>query len=134
MIMQLNKTILSLQKTIEDMNAREAAVLQENQVLKEQIDYLTKKLFGKSSEKNVCDIERQMTLFNELEKEQDPSLLEQEEEEAKTVSFTVRKGRSKKRRSLCRAPCFEKVSGYPGRRTEMIRLFCTNILLPVQLK
>ena len=69
MIMQLNKTILSLQKTIEDMNAREAAVLQENQVLKEQIDYLTKKLFGKSSEKNVCDIEGQMTLFNELEKE-----------------------------------------------------------------
>lgn len=113
MIMQLNKTILSLQKTIEDMNAREAAVLQENQVLKEQIDYLTKKLFGKSSEKNVCDIEGQMTLFNELEKEQDPSLLEQEEEEAKTVSFTVRKGRSKKEDRYAGLPVVKKFLDIP---------------------
>ena len=94
MIMQLNKMILSLQQTIEGFNAREAAMLQEIQTLKEQNDYLTKKLFGKSSEKNSWDMEGQLNLFNEVEQEQDTSLLEQEQEETKTVTFTVKKGRS----------------------------------------
>ena len=52
MIIQLNKTILSLQQTIENFDAKEAALLQEIQTLREQNDYLVKKLFGKSSEKN----------------------------------------------------------------------------------
>ena len=51
MIIQLNKTILSLQQTIENFNTKEAALLQEIQTLREQNDYLIKKLFGKSSEK-----------------------------------------------------------------------------------
>ena len=38
MIMQLNKMILSLQQTIEGFNAKEAAMLQEIQTLKEQND------------------------------------------------------------------------------------------------
>ena len=94
MIMQLNKMILSLQQTIEGFNAREAALLQEIQTLKEQNDYLTKKLFGKSSEKSSRDMEGQLNLFNEAEQEQDVSLLEEEQEETKTVTFTVKKGRS----------------------------------------
>ena len=109
MIMQLNKTLLSMQQTIENMNAREAAILQENQVLKEQVEYLTKKLFGKSSEKGALDIEGQMSLFNEMEKEQDHSLLEQEEEESKTVSFTVRKGRSKNDDRYAGLPVIKKI-------------------------
>ena len=60
MIMQLNKMILSLQQTIEGFNAKEAAMLQEIHSLKEQNDYLTKKLFGKSSEKNSWDMEGQL--------------------------------------------------------------------------
>ena len=94
MIMQLNKMILSLQQTIEGFNAREAALLQEIQTLKEQNDYLTKKLFGTSSEKNSWDMEGQLNLFNEVEQEQDVSLLEKEQEETKTVTFTAKKGRS----------------------------------------
>ena len=94
MIMQLNKIILSLQQTIESFNAREAAMLQEIQTLKEQNDYLTKKLFGKSSEKNSWDMDGQLNLFNEAEQEQDISLLEEEQEETKTVTFTVKKDRS----------------------------------------
>ena len=94
MIMQLNKMILSLQQTIEGFNAKEAAMLQEIQTLKEQNDYLTKKLFGKSSEKNSWDMDGQLNLFNEAEQEQDVSLLEEEQEETKTVTFTVKKGRS----------------------------------------
>ena len=53
---QLNR---SLQKTVEDLR-------QDNRNLMEQIDYLTKKLFGTSSEKSK-DIEGQLNLFDEAE-------------------------------------------------------------------
>ena len=60
MIIQLNKTILSLQQAsaqaLESFNAKEAALLQEIQKLREQNEYLTKKLFGKSSEKSSWDM------------------------------------------------------------------------------
>ena len=88
MIIQLNKTILSLQQTIENFNTKEAALLQEIQTLREQNDYLIKKLFGKSSEKNQWAVEGQIGLFNEAELEQDLSLLELEQEEAVTAATT----------------------------------------------
>ena len=47
-------------------------------VLQEQVDYLTKKLFGTSSEKTHSDIPGQLNLFNEAEAEQDPSLPEED--------------------------------------------------------
>ena len=71
MIMQLNKMIRSVQQTIEGFNAKEKAILQEIQTLKEQNDYLTKKLFGKSSEKNSSDMDGQLNIYNEAEQEQD---------------------------------------------------------------
>ncbi len=78
MIAQLNTTISSqtqviqsLQKTIEDKSAHEAQ-------LQEQIDYLTKKLFGRSSEKRTLEIPGQLSLFDEAETTQDPELLKQE--------------------------------------------------------
>ena len=46
--------------------------------LQEQVDYLTKKLFGSSSERRSDDIPGQQNLFDEAEVEQDPSLLEAE--------------------------------------------------------
>ena len=42
------------------------------------MDYLTKKLFGSSSERRTDDIPGQQHLFDEAEVEQDPSLLEEE--------------------------------------------------------
>ena len=47
-------------------------------VLQEQVDYLTKKLYGSSSERRSDDIPGQQNLFDEAEKEQDPSLPEEE--------------------------------------------------------
>lgn len=47
-------------------------------VLQEQVDYLTKKLFGSSSERRSDDIPGQQNLFDEAEIEQAPSLLEEE--------------------------------------------------------
>lgn len=113
MIMQLNKMILSLQQTIENLNTREAALLQEIQSLKEQNDYLTKKLFGKSSEKNPWDMEGQLSLFNEAEQEQDLSLLEKEQEETKKVTFLIHKGRSKDRDRYAGLPVVKKYLDVP---------------------
>lgn len=59
-IASLNSLIKNLQTTISEQNTRE-------QNYKEQIDYLTKKLFAHSSEKNIGDIPGQMSLFNEAE-------------------------------------------------------------------
>lgn len=66
---ELNRLIKTLQQTIEAANAREAVLCQERDNLKEQMDYLTKRLFGASSEKGRCDIPGQLDLFNEAETE-----------------------------------------------------------------
>ena len=69
-VSELNALIKTLQETISSMNAREAALQAERDNLKEQVDYLTKKLFGKSSERGF-DIPGQYNFFNELECEAD---------------------------------------------------------------
>ena len=71
-ISELNKLIKTLQQTIEAANAREAALCQERDNLKEQMDYLAKRLFGASSEKGKCGIPGQLNLFNEAETAEDP--------------------------------------------------------------
>ena len=47
-------------------------------ILLELIDYLTKKLFGTSSEKKTADVPGQLNLFDEAETEQDMTLMEEE--------------------------------------------------------
>lgn len=128
MIMQLNKLILSLQQTVENMNAREAALLQEISTLKEQNEYLTKKLFGKSSEKKGWDIEGQMELFNEVEATQDTSLLSKEEEETKTVTFTVKKSRAKDSDRYAGLPVHKKYLDIPEEER-----FCADCNTPLEL-
>ncbi len=78
-ITELNKLIKTLRETIEMMKAQQEQVSQERDNLKEQVDYLTRKLFGSSSEKGVAQIPGQMDLFNEAEAAQDPALASQEE-------------------------------------------------------
>lgn len=88
-VLQLNKAmseqtelIRSLRQIIEEKSEHE-------KVLQEQIDYLTKKLFGSSSEKKAAEIPGQLNLFNEAEQEQDPAFVE--EEETTTVKSHTRK-------------------------------------------
>lgn len=64
MINQLNKTISTQTELIQS--------LQEKENLHQQIEYLTKKLFGTSSEKRK-DIDGQLNLFDEAEQEADPT-------------------------------------------------------------
>ena len=71
MISEQTELIRSLRFIIDEKSSHEKA-------LQEQVDYLTKKLFGSSSERRSDDIPGQQNLFNESEVEQDPSLLEEE--------------------------------------------------------
>lgn len=75
-IAQLNQSIaaqseliVSLQKSLEAAQLSKAEDEREKSVLKEQIDYLTKKLFGTSSERRHNEVEGQINLFNEAEQE-----------------------------------------------------------------
>ena len=71
MVSEQAELIRSLRLMIDEKSSHEKA-------LQEQVDYLTKKLFGSSSEKRSDDIPGQQNLFDEAEMEQDPSLLEEE--------------------------------------------------------
>ena len=71
MVSEQTELIRSLRLMIDEKSSHEKA-------LQEQVDYLTKKLFGSSSERRSDDIPGQQNLFDEAEMEQDPSLLEEE--------------------------------------------------------
>ena len=75
-IQEQNKTIAALRKTIEEMNS-------DSKILREQIDYLTRRLFGSKSEKTsaitgqiVMDEIIDYGQFNEAEVEANPSEIE----------------------------------------------------------
>lgn len=71
MVYEQTELIKSLRLMIDEKSSREKA-------LQEQVNYLTQKLFGSSSERRSDDIPGQQNLFDEAEIEQDPSLLEEE--------------------------------------------------------
>ena len=73
MISEQTELIRSLRLVIDEKTSHEKA-------LQEQVDYLTKKIFGSSSERRTDDIPGQQHLFDEAEAEveQDLSLLEEE--------------------------------------------------------
>lgn len=73
LLRELRETNKLLRKTLEETQKEKAVLQQERDNFKEQVDYLTKKLFGSSSEKGACEIPGQMNLFNEAEAEMDPS-------------------------------------------------------------
>ena len=90
-IKELNNTIKNLNALVEAANRREEEHIKREKVLQEQIDFLTKKLFGKSSEKRNDDIEGQLSLFNEAEVEAGKSDPDPSEEEFITVEKNTRK-------------------------------------------
>ena len=71
MVSEQTEMIRSLRLIIDEKSSHEKA-------LQEQVDYLTQKLFGSSSERRSDDIPGQQNLFDEAEMEQDPSPLEEE--------------------------------------------------------
>ncbi len=110
LISELNRTIRTLQETISSMREEQSALLSERDNLKEQVDYLTKKLFGRSSEKNL-DIPGQLCLFNEAEMDLDPQSLFEEEQEA----AEERPAKSRKKKATMK----DRFAGLPVREIEV---------------
>ena len=69
MINQLNKTISAQTELIQSLQKTLEAGRLEKENLRQQIEYLTKKLFGTSSEKRK-DIDGQLNLFDEASRKQ----------------------------------------------------------------
>ena len=78
-ISQLNMTIRSQNELINSLRQIIASNNEAMAVLNEKVDYLTKKLFGTSSEKSK-NVEGQLSLFNEAE--QEAAHAEEQEKEA----------------------------------------------------
>lgn len=107
LIAELKQTNEVLRELIASMKEREAALTAERDNLKEQVDYLTKKLFGKSSEKRP-DFPNQLSFFNEAEILAEPEVLNEEEQEA--LEEKPQKTRRKK------TTMTEKFAGLPVRK------------------
>ena len=90
LVSTLNATIASLNVALKAAEEREKSHLEREKVLREQIDYLTKKLFGRSSEKST-GIPGQMSFFDEAETEADTS---QPEPELTVVKEHTRKAKA----------------------------------------
>lgn len=73
LISQLNTTIAAQTELIKSLQQTLDADRAEKKILQEKIDYLTKKLFGTSSEKSK-DVSGQLNLFDEAEQEADIDL------------------------------------------------------------
>lgn len=85
----LNSTIENLRKLLKESN-------EQNEALRQQVEYLTKKLFGTSSEKRSHVSEGQISLFDEVEQEANPEIPEPECEDIPEDAPRKRKSRSKK--------------------------------------
>lgn len=107
LISQLNTTIAAQTELIQSLKKDHEADREQIQNLLAQIDYLTKKLFGTSSEK-MKDVEGQLNLFDEAEQEADVDL--------KAPAIKVPEHTRKKKRTL-----EELFKGVPS-RDEIISL------------
>ena len=95
MIADLNKMVKTLQATVDALNKREEALMQERDNLKDEVELLRKKLFGTSSEKHPVEIPGQLNLFNEAEAEQDPAAWEAEKLAAALPTQTEKKKKAR---------------------------------------
>lgn len=92
-IRELNITVSELRALVADLRKREEEHLALEKNQQDQIDYLTKKMFGSKSENRHDDFEGQLNLFNEAEvlnEKPDPVL-----EETTTVKEHTRKKKAK---------------------------------------
>ena len=93
MVATLTKAMKTLQESLDSALAREEESAHREQILREQVAYLTDKLYGASSERTP-DIDGQLSLFNEAEAAADDSAPESMDggaEETETVTFTRKK-------------------------------------------
>ena len=110
---ELRETNKLLRKTLEETRKEKAVLQQERDNFKEQVDYLTKKLFGSSSEKGTCEIPVQMHFFNEAENEMD---LAAEAEDALAATGLPEKTDPEKPAKKRRSTNEERFKGIPVKK------------------
>lgn len=90
MLSEQTELIKALRLIIEEKDSREKEHQEREKLLQEQIDYLTKKLFGTSSEKSSLEVPGQLNLFNEAEVElsnQEPEAVVKEHTRKKKTTY-----------------------------------------------
>ena len=107
LVRSLEETIASTKKTLEDTTL-------ERDNLKEQVEYLTKKLFGSSSEKRNHMAEGQITFFDEIENEAD---FDEAAKEVESIAEELNSTSSSKKK---RSTNLERFKGIPVRKVELI--------------
>ena len=90
---ELLDTIKELRTTIEDLRKELAAGHERERLLQEQIETMTKRLYGRSSEKHMVQSDGQLDFFNEVKQpeEEFPYIAEPENDEKKRKPRTLRK-------------------------------------------
>ena len=78
-IAQLNKTIKSLTLTVESLQKTVESLNQSLSNKQAELDYCKSKLFGSSSEKTKTPIPGQISLFEDLQDDREPELIQPEE-------------------------------------------------------
>lgn len=133
LVKELRETVKLLTKTLADVQKEKAAIQQERDNFKEQVDYLTKKLFGSSSEKGACDIPGQMNLFNEAEVEAAAST-DPEAPDADTAASEATENKQRRKRSAnderFKGIPVKKVMLEPGKE-ELICSKCGSEMVPI---
>ena len=85
----LRATVESLQSTIEDLRKSLAESQERERLAKEQIEVMTKRFFGRSSEKHMVQSDGQLDFFNEIELEADRQTEEFPYETAKHPLYLI---------------------------------------------
>lgn len=114
-IITLNKTMATLQASLDAANAREEEHLRKERLLQEQIDYLKNKLFGTSSEKRNAPMEGQLSFFDDVEDEAATDgfdIATTPADDKETVSFT-RKKKSRQMEKFKDLPVTKKIIDIP---------------------
>lgn len=83
---------MSIQKQIEQLNNRITDLENENHVLHETVEYLTKKLYGRSSEKTSIILDGQISFFDEVESSADKNAPEPDLKEVQSYRRKKYKG------------------------------------------
>ena len=102
----LRTTIESLQATIESLQKSLAESQERERLAKEQIEVMTRRLYGRSSEKHMAQSEGQLDFFNEVELEAD-----QTPEEEFLYEFEPEESAAESRKRKPRTPRKEMFKG-----------------------
>ncbi|MBK0349007.1 transposase [Aerococcaceae bacterium zg-ZJ1578] len=107
MIVFLTHTIDTLNQLVESMKATQEASMNEMALLREEIAYLKRKLYGRSSEKTVSTVDEvggQLSLFDMEDVEGTEQSESPQEKEEEVITYTRKKSKGRRQQVLNQLP------------------------------